>query len=222
MAPFSLNLTTRRRVTLPQADRLIARARLGTDTWRRASLKRLVISMLAGLMALASVGCSAPNLEPAYIDRVKSIVADQEQSEVDVLDIHTEITKNAAAAKTPDWVTRHDAALLKVQDIAKRIEELNPPDHFRDANVVLVLLAQDDEAYVQAERDEFDPGADALTRLAATARATQDLSQLIAAETQARKAMEGLGVTFPPGPPFTPWILCEPRFRYFGGATEPL
>ena len=25
-----------------------------------------------------------------------------------------------------------------------------------------------------------------------------------------------------PGPPFTPWILCEPRFRYFGGGTEPL
>ena len=165
---------------------------------------RGVIIVLVGFLALVAIGCAAANPEPAYVDQVKSILADQEQSEADILDLRTESTQHTDAAKTPDWVTRHDHALHQLDNIAQRIQALTPPPRFGDANVVLVLMAQDDEAYVQAARAEFDPAADSLTRQAATTRATQALSQLIAAETQARQAVEALGVILPtrvPAPP---------------------
>ena len=120
------------------------------------------------------------------------------------MDLRTEHTQHADAAKTPDWVTRENDALAKLDGVAKRIQQLSPPSRFSDANAVLLLLAQDDEDYVQAARTEFDPRADSLAQIAATTRATQALAQLVAAEKQARSAMQALGVAVPTRPGFTP------------------
>jgi hypothetical protein len=47
--------------------------------------------------------------------------------------------------------------------------------------------------------------------------AVSGTAQLASTVQVAKSTIETL-----PGPPFTLWILCQPRFRYFGGATEPL